>query len=131
MLIYCVEAENPNDVISNKRIVFKGDLNEGNEEERRRKKKLRKLKKATKKEKVIETKSTKFNVVTPKDLTNQKYVNSEAWNFKEKMLYGNRLEREDHKQKKLNWIKKKASNEHLCDWVFRPEQNPTGISLRR
>ena len=57
-------------------------------------------------EKVIETKSTKFNIVTSKDLTADKYRNHGAWSFREQMLFGsNRLNREDHSKKKIQNIK--------------------------
>jgi len=111
----CTNIENGT---SNTRTVFTADLDEEDKAERKRKKALKKLKKQ--KEKVIQTKSTEFNIVTDKDLSSQKYVNQEAWTFRENMLYGSgRVNREPHKYKKMRDIKRKAVGRHLAHFAYK------------
>jgi len=45
----------------------------------------------------LETDSTDFKVVSKKDLNSSKFKSSEAFNFRERMLFGNRVKREPYK----------------------------------
>ena len=53
----------------------------------------------------MDASSTQFNIVTKKDLNSDKYRSSEAWNFREKMLFGSRIRREVHSQKSIQKMK--------------------------
>ncbi len=54
----------------------------------------------------LDTKSTRFEVVAPKDLRSDRFENAAAWSFREKMLFGDkRVRREDHKQKRIQAVK--------------------------
>jgi len=56
----------------------------------------------------LETDNTNFKVVTKKDLNSSKFKSSEAFNFREKMLYGDRIKREPHRNQSLKREKLKA-----------------------
>merc|ERR1712106_292984 len=49
----------------------------------------------------LETDGTKFKVVTSRDLNSSKFKSSEAYNFREKMLFGSRVRREPYKAQGL------------------------------
>jgi hypothetical protein len=54
----------------------------------------------------LDTKSTRFEVVAPKDLRSDRFKNAAAWSFREKMLFGDkRVRREDHRQKRIQAVK--------------------------
>ena len=54
----------------------------------------------------LDTKSTRFEVVAPKDLRSDRFKNAAAWSFRQKMLFGDkRVRREDHKQKRIQAVK--------------------------
>ena len=60
-------------------------------------------------EKIIETKSTEFKIVTKKDLSSSQYRNNTALNFREAMLFNSkRVKREPHSMKKVRVEKRKA-----------------------
>jgi len=56
----------------------------------------------------LETDATKFKVVTKKDLNSSKFKSSEAFNFREKMLFGSRVKREPYKAQILKRDKMKV-----------------------
>jgi len=56
----------------------------------------------------LDTGSTRFDIVTKKDLNSDKYRSSEAWSFREKMLFGSRVRREAHSQKNVQKLKQAA-----------------------
>jgi len=56
----------------------------------------------------LETDATDFKVVTRKDLNSSKFKSSEAYNFREKMLFGSRVKREPFKKQSLQREKLKA-----------------------
>jgi len=56
----------------------------------------------------LETDATKFKVVTKKDLNSSKFKSSEAFNFREKMLFGSRVKREPYKAQILKRDKLKV-----------------------
>jgi len=56
----------------------------------------------------LETDTTDFKVVTRKDLNSSKFKSSEAYNFREKMLFGSRVKREPFKKQSLQREKLKA-----------------------
>merc|ERR1712066_258501 len=56
----------------------------------------------------LETDITKFKVVTSRDLNSSKFKSSEAFNFREKMLFGSRVKREPYKAQLLKREKIKA-----------------------
>ena len=56
----------------------------------------------------LDTGSTQFDIVTKKDLNSDKYRSSEAWSFREKMLFGSRVRREAHSQKNVQKLKQAA-----------------------
>jgi len=58
--------------------------------------------------------STQFSIVTSQDLG--KFRNSTAWNFKQQMLFGDRVRREDHAKKGVQKLKQQAS----CPSLKRP-----------
>merc|ERR1712200_336575 len=60
-------------------------------------------------EKVIDTETTKFKVVTNTDLRSDKYRNNDAWTFRERMLFGSRIKRGDFSKKKSMNIKLEVS----------------------
>merc|ERR1712142_244442 len=57
----------------------------------------------------LETDVTKFKVVTSRDLNSSKFKSSEAFNFREKMLFGSRVKREPYKAQALKREKLRAS----------------------
>jgi len=56
----------------------------------------------------LETDATQFKVVTSKDLNSSKFKSSEAFNFREKMLFGSRIKREPYKAQSLKREKLKV-----------------------
>jgi len=56
----------------------------------------------------LETDATKFKVVTKRDLNSSKFKSSEAFNFREKMLFGSRVKREPYKAQILKRDKLKV-----------------------
>jgi len=58
--------------------------------------------------------STQFSIVTAQDLN--KFRNSTAWNFKQQMLFGSRVRREDHAKKGIQKLKQQTS----CPSLKRP-----------
>ena len=56
----------------------------------------------------LETDATKFKVVTKRDLNSSKFKSSEAFNFREKMLFGSRVKREPYKNQVLKRDKLKV-----------------------
>merc|ERR1712083_139938 len=56
----------------------------------------------------LETDATKFKVVTKRDLNSSKFKSSEAFNFREKMLFGSRVKREPYKTQVLKRDKVKV-----------------------
>merc|ERR1739842_45612 len=56
----------------------------------------------------LETDATKFKVVTKRDLNSSKLKSSEAFNFREKMLFGSRVKREPYKVQVLKRDKLKV-----------------------
>merc|ERR1711963_419168 len=56
----------------------------------------------------LETDATKFKVVTKRDLNSSKFKSSEAYNFREKMLFGSRVKREPYKAQMLKRNKVKV-----------------------
>ena len=56
----------------------------------------------------METDATKFKVVTKRDLNSSKFKSSEAFNFREKMLFGSRVKREPYKSQILKRDKLKV-----------------------
>jgi len=56
----------------------------------------------------LETDATKFKVVTKRDLNSSKFKSSEAFNFREKMLFGSRVKREPYKAQILKRDKMKV-----------------------
>merc|ERR1712083_1290736 len=56
----------------------------------------------------LETDATKFKVVTKRDLNSSKFKSSEAFNFREKMLFGSRVKREPYKTQVLKRDKLKV-----------------------
>jgi len=56
----------------------------------------------------LETAATKFKVVTKRDLNSSKFKSSEAFNFREKMLFGSRVKREPYKAQILKRDKMKV-----------------------
>ena len=59
---------------------------------------------------VIEAGATEFHIMTNRDLNSDKLKNSTAWSFKQKMLYGDRVKREPHKQKFVQNQKQSSTN---------------------
>merc|ERR1712142_29692 len=57
----------------------------------------------------LETDITKFKVVTSRDLHSSKFKSSEAFNFREKMLFGSRVKREPYKAQAIKREKLRAS----------------------
>ena len=60
----------------------------------------------------LETSATDFKVVTNRDLNSSKFKSSEAFNFKQKMLFGNRIKREPFRNQALR--KEKISKGGKC-----------------
>jgi len=56
----------------------------------------------------LETDATNFKVVTSRDLNSSKFKSSEAFNFREKMLFGSRIRREPYKNQSLKREKLKV-----------------------
>jgi len=56
----------------------------------------------------LETDATNFKVVTSRDLNSSKFKSSEAFNFREKMLFGSRIRREPYKNQGLKREKLKV-----------------------
>merc|ERR1711915_189913 len=57
---------------------------------------------------VVDVGSTQFNIVTPRDLAKAKFKSSTAWGFKQQMLYGSRVPRQDQAKKNAQMLKKQA-----------------------
>eukprot|EP00090_Calanus_glacialis_P042161 TRINITY_DN74878_c0_g1_i1.p1 TRINITY_DN74878_c0_g1~~TRINITY_DN74878_c0_g1_i1.p1 ORF type:complete len:196 (+),score=65.94 TRINITY_DN74878_c0_g1_i1:130-717(+) len=56
----------------------------------------------------LETDATNFKVVTSRDLNSSKFKSSEAYNFREKMLFGSRIKREPYRKQSLKREKLKV-----------------------
>jgi hypothetical protein len=56
----------------------------------------------------LETDATNFKVVTSRDLNSSKFKSSEAYNFRDKMLFGSRIKREPYKKQSLKREKLKV-----------------------
>ena len=63
----------------------------------------------------LDTKATKFEVVTPRDLNSgNKFRNAEAWTFRNKMLNDpRRVRREDHRSKRVQLAKRAAGGKDV------------------
>ena len=57
----------------------------------------------------LKTNRTDFKVVTSTDLKSSKFKSSEAYNFRDKMLFGSRVRREPHKNQILRKEKLKIT----------------------
>ena len=57
----------------------------------------------------LKTNRTNFKVVTSTDLKSSKFKSSEAYSFREKMLFGSRVRREPHKNQILRKEKLKVT----------------------
>merc|ERR1711864_526 len=61
----------------------------------------------------LETDTTNFKVLDNTDLHSDKFKGQEAWNFREKMLFGKRVQREPRKNQALRVVKQKAAGKYF------------------
>ena len=61
----------------------------------------------------LESDRTDFKVLSSRDLQSDSCKGSDAWNFKERMLFGGRVNREPHSKKSLREAKLAAAGKSL------------------